>query len=75
MAADHEYKCANCGKHTPRDLLTVKKVLFLEMGAGGRTIRARVDKWMCPDCVKADPHWNLPSHRQPDERMPEANHG
>lgn len=68
MAAHHPYVCNGCGNPTSRDLLTVKKVLFVEMGAGGRTIRSRVDKWLCPPCVKADPAWNLPAHRMPEER-------
>lgn len=72
MPTEHEYVCGKCGNSTPRDLLTVKKVLFVEMGAGGKTIRARVDGWLCPPCVKDDTHWNLPSHRQPEERIKPA---
>lgn len=68
MAAKHDYKCGRCHTSTHRDLLTVKKILFLEMGAGGKTIKSRVDSWLCPNCVKSDPHWNLPEYRQPDER-------
>lgn len=68
MAAEYDYKCSRCGTDCVRDLLTVKKILFLEMGAGGKTIRSRVDSWLCPSCTKADPHWNLPAHRQPQER-------
>jgi hypothetical protein len=75
MPAEHEHICGKCGTPTHRDLLTVKKVLFVEMGAGGKTIRSRVDSWLCPPCTKTDPHWLLPSHRQPEERprvMPDS---
>jgi predicted RNA-binding Zn-ribbon protein involved in translation (DUF1610 family) len=63
--ADHDYKCTNCGADTKRDLLTVKKVLFTEMGAGSKTIRARVVDWLCPPCVKNDPAWRAPAHQLP----------
>lgn len=68
MAAEHDYICNMCGSSTPRELLTVKKVLFLEMGPGAKTIRSRVDSWLCPECTKSDSHWQLPAHRQPTER-------
>lgn len=51
-------------------MLTVKKVLFTEMGAGAKTTRARVKSWLCVDCTKSDPDWNLPKHRRPSERAP-----
>lgn len=63
MAHDREYKCTICGaapglsETESRDLLTVKKVSFLEMGLGGRTLRSRVVGWLCPRCVKADPDY------------------
>lgn len=69
MPTEHDYKCDGCGRDTKRDLLTVKKVLFVEMGAGGKTLRSRVDSWLCPPCVKADPHWNMESYRHPEERV------
>lgn len=65
MAQVREYRCTRCGEVPtkegvePRDLLTVKKILFVEMGAGGRSIRSRVADWLCPSCVVADPDWNL----------------
>lgn len=59
------YGCTNCGASTPRDDLTVKKSVFLEMGAGARTWRSRVVAWLCPDCVRADPEWNLPKFSPP----------
>lgn len=65
MPAEHEYVCTKCGASTHRDLLTVKKVLFTEMGAGSRTLRARVVDWLCPKCVKEDPAWQAPAHRTP----------
>lgn len=58
MANNPDYKCTQCGKPTERDLLTVKKVVFLEMGLGGRTIRSRVVAWLCPYDIKQDDDWN-----------------
>lgn len=63
------YACTKCSKPTDRDLLTVKKVNYHEMGAGGRTIRSRVVGWLCPSCVAGDDEWNMPKFRQP-ERLP-----
>lgn len=67
MAIIRRYICTRCGtapksdtqpQATARDLLTVKKVLFVEMGAGGRSIKSRVIDWLCPSCVAADSDWN-----------------
>lgn len=58
MAGNPEYKCTRCGKDCQRDLLTVKKAVFLEMGMGGRTIRSRVVGWLCPSCTANDSDWN-----------------
>ena len=69
MPQDHEYICNGCGKPTRRSMLTVKKILFTGMGAGASTDRARVVAWLCPDCVKKDPAWNLPPNIQPAERV------
>lgn len=66
MAPKVEYKCTRCGTEPaangmlPRELLTVKKVLFVEMGAGGRTLKSRVLDWLCPSCVVGDPDYKLP---------------
>lgn len=54
----NNYACSVCGDPTPRKDLSVKKVTFLEMGAGARTIRSRVAEWMCPSCRKKDEDWN-----------------
>ena len=54
----NEYICTHCGNPTQRDLLTVKKIVFLEMGLGGRTVRSRVNGWLCPSCVAGDSEWN-----------------
>lgn len=68
MPREYDYHCTKCGKETKRELLTPKKVIFTEMGAGGKTIRARVIDWLCPPCVKSDPHWNLPPNQSPSDR-------
>ena len=69
MAAEYEYVCNGCGAPTPRNLLTVKKVIFTSMGAGASTTRARVVAWLCPPCTAKDEEWNLPANRQPSERV------
>lgn len=65
MAKSQVYVCTKHGGEVPRELLTVKKILFTEMGAGGRTQRARVVAWLCPECVAVDPDFNLPKFKAP----------
>lgn len=62
MANEKPYKCTVCNTEQPRNLLTVKKVLFLEMGVGARTLRSRVVGWLCPPCVAKDADYNAPSY-------------
>ena len=69
MATEHEYVCNGCGKPTKRSLLTVKKVVFASMGAGSSITRSRVRSWLCIDCTKSDPDWNIPPNIQPSERV------
>jgi hypothetical protein len=56
--------------------LTVKKVLFTGMGAGSRTVRARVIGWYCPRCTVKDSDWQRPAHEHPSSRpkAEEKNH-
>lgn len=72
MANIPDYKCSNleCGKPTTRDDLTVRKVTFLEMGAGGKTIRSRVSGWLCPSCVVKDDDWNREAFSAPGNQPP-----
>lgn len=65
MAVNPAYRCTRCGTKPgggtdveARELLTVKKVSFNEMGIGGRTLRSRVVDWLCPECVRSDPDYN-----------------
>lgn len=79
MALGVEYVCTRCGKKPApteteaRDLLTVKKVSFLEMGMGGRTLRSRVADWLCPDCVAADPDFKRPPFVKPKPEQVQLN--
>lgn len=57
MANNPDYRCTNCSRDCNRELLTVKKTVFLEMGIGGRTVRSRVIGWLCPDCTADDTDW------------------
>lgn len=65
MANEPNYACTRCGSDTKRELLTVKKSVFLEMGEGARTIRSRVTDWLCPPCVAGDHDWNRPRFSAP----------
>lgn len=58
MPNEPDYSCTRCGAPCDRELLTVFKVSFNEMGMGGRVLKSRVSDWLCPKCVKEDPHWN-----------------
>jgi hypothetical protein len=52
-----EYKCTECDAITPREELTVKRVVFRQMGEFGRTLKGRVVGWLCPDCRDKDAVW------------------
>lgn len=66
------YGCSECGLPKPRAALVVKKVMFTEMGEGGRTLRARVSKWLCGSCLKDDEHYNMQSYKGPYKEAAEA---
>lgn len=59
-----KYHCTSCGKETPRANLTVKKCVFLEMGAGAATKRSRVLDWLCTDCLNLDEIFNTPPFKE-----------
>lgn len=65
MPNDPNYDCTKCGAPVGRELLTVKKVSFLEMGEGGKTLRSRVVGWLCPRCVAMDHEYNLEKFKAP----------
>ena len=71
ITSEPVYECTKCGLETERDLLTVKKIAFLEMGVGGRTIKTRVVAWLCPRCVASDPDFLLEKFKAPgSKRVP-----
>lgn len=61
------YACSHCGKTKKREELTVKKCVFLEMGAGARTKRARVLAWLCGECLHTDPTYLMPAFTPPKQ--------
>lgn len=65
MANNPDYTCTRCGTSTAREMLMVKKAVFLEMGEGGRTFRSRVTGWLCPACVATDEDWNREKFHPP----------
>lgn len=52
------YVCTNCGMDKSKQDLTVKKVLFTDMGEGARTLRSRVVSWLCKSCLEEDFDFN-----------------
>ncbi len=62
-----DYSCTGCGLSKKRDELTVKKVVFLEMGAGARTKRSRVVDWLCNECLESDPTFIMPAFTPPKQ--------
>ena len=65
MPNQPDYACTSCGTPTQRDLLMVKKTVFLEMGMGGRTFKSRVTGWLCPSCIRKDDDWNREKFHTP----------
>lgn len=57
-SARYAYKCTECDKPLARENLTVKKVVFQKMGAGGKTVRSRVVHWLCRPCLNKDMDFN-----------------
>lgn len=56
---EYTYACSNCRAVTNREKLTVKKVIFAKIGAGGRIRKSRTLAWLCFDCLKTDADWNI----------------
>jgi len=69
MGNTPNYACTRCGNSVGRELLVVKKAVFLEMGEGGRTYRSRVTGWLCPPCVAADEDWNREKFHPPKAEL------
>lgn len=68
VAGKRIYHCSTCKNVTDRSLLMAKKVVFLTMGEGGKTLKSRVVSWQCPTCVVKDPHWNLDAFKAPGSK-------
>lgn len=68
MTSKVEYFCTVCGKHCGRANLTGKKVMFLALGKEADTYKTRMVDWLCADCLKKDPAWNLPAYQSPGTR-------
>ena len=65
MSNVSEYRCSVCGQPTDRELLTVKKVSFLEIGEKPRATKTRTESWLCPVCVNKDHAFNIPKGYAP----------
>lgn len=59
-----KYTCMVCEQETDRKVLTVKRITFLEMGAGANIIRSRVLGWLCPTCLVRDDDWKREPYSQ-----------
>lgn len=58
-----DYRCMSCGRETLRELLTVKKVVFAAMGAGGKIVKSRTLGYLCDECIKNDPEYQLEAYK------------
>lgn len=65
MANIPNYGCTRCKTPCDRDVLTVKKALFVDMGEGASTKRSRVVDWLCQTCLKLDPDYNREKFNPP----------
>lgn len=54
MPTPYKYGCTQCGRSCAREILTVKRVQFVEMGEGASTKKSRVLEWLCPSCLSQD---------------------
>lgn len=73
--AEKEHVCTGCGSITEREMLTVKKVLFQEIGLNPLTIRSRNVAWLCPRCVARDEDWRWEAYaREPLKRGSRGRH-
>lgn len=68
MPSEPDYVCTVCKQPFPRDLLTCKKAVFLEMGSGAATHRSRVVAWLCPKDLVNDEDWKRPPRQAPGNK-------
>lgn len=59
------YKCTDCGSQPGREQLTAVVVQFKPIGAGAKVLKSRTTHWLCPECLKKNPVWNLSKHDAP----------
>lgn len=69
-APPSKYVCTSCGKEKKRDMLTVKKVMFLNFGRNGKALRSRVVAWLCDECRAKDKDWAQEASRGGAPRPP-----
>lgn len=63
-----EYVCTRCKAPTKRDELLVKRVAFVKMGPGAKTVRSRVTDWLCSTCISKDADYNREAFKVPVSR-------
>lgn len=59
-----DYRCSKCDQPTPREQLTVKRVMFTTMGSKAKRLRIRTEGWLCPTCRENDPMWQMEDARR-----------
>lgn len=64
--------CSKCGQQFPRELLTVKRVVFYEFGKNGRMIKSRTAGWLCPQHRDEDADWIAEPYEQQRKAIKEA---
>lgn len=63
------YKCTSCGGQPGREELTSVVVQFKPLGAGARVLKSRTTDWLCSDCLKKNPIWNLSKYDAPAHQL------
>jgi hypothetical protein len=66
-----KHVCTVCSKPTPRDNLVVKRVEFVTMGNNFKRLKVRSVAWLCPTCLKADPHYQQEKNSSSPSRVQE----
>lgn len=65
MAAEVDYRCSTCKKKLTRETCYAKKVSYTTMGMSAKILRMRTVGWLCIECIRGEPEYNLPHKARP----------
>jgi len=57
-----DLECGKCKQKTLRELLYAKVVSFRSF-ENNRVVKSRTTIWLCNECVKNDPDWNMEPYK------------